>query len=243
VIELIRTLLLLGIAGAALTFAGSLFAWWMEEPRRLRRLVRKVLGGAPDGVIVAIGRGAAAGFRLASSQVVVMRSGGADALLYRLHSLTGAELIVDDEVAARVMRDEPRRVLDSVNANARHVTLRLLFDDARHPDFSLDLWLPADADRRHARQAAAAIREARSWLTRAEAIMRRAGAPLEAKAEVEAVEPEPMDEPELEYEPEDEISSDIPTSQAGPQGRALLPWEDDGEIEEVLEPSGQQRLL
>jgi hypothetical protein len=177
VIDFIRIILLLALAGAAVTFIGSAAAWWMEDHRRLGRLVRKVLGGKPDGVIVAPGREAAAGFRLTSNQVVVMRRGGANTLLYRLQALLGAELIVDDVVVARAMRDEPRRVLDQVNNEARHVTLRLLFDDPRHPDFSLDLWLPRDAQRRNARTPAAAIREARGWLTRAEAILRRS-APL-----------------------------------------------------------------
>jgi hypothetical protein len=173
VIELIRFALLLAIAGAAVTFFGSAAAWWWEEPRRLRRLVRKVLGGPPDAVIVAEGRNAAAGFRLASHHVVVMRDGGAHALLYRLEFLSGAELIVDDQVAARVLRDGTRQTLDQVASGARQVTLRLMFDDARHPDFSLDLWLPSDQLRKGAAPPAAAIREARGWLARAEAIMRR----------------------------------------------------------------------
>ena len=199
-IEFIRILLLLALAGAAVTFVGSAVAWWMEDQRRLRRLVRKVLGGAPDGVIIApghgaIGRGAAAGFRLAANQVVVMRDGGANALLYRLEALTGAELIVDDVVVARAMRDEQRRVLDQVNTEAKHVTLRLIFDDARHPDFSLDLWTPRDAQQRNARPPAAAIREARSWLTRAEAILRRSAAAAPAAVAV-APAAEPWSAPE-----------------------------------------------
>ncbi len=195
-IDFIRLILLLAIAGAAVTFLGSAIAWWRDEQRRLRRLVAKVLGGTPDGVIVAAGRGAAAGFRLSSGQVVVMRDEGAKALLYRLHALIGAELIVDDQVVARVMRDEPRRTLDQVNSGASEVILRLLFDDARHPDFSLALWIPRDSLRRDARPASAAIREARGWLARAEAIMRRAA------ATAPQVRPEPEPQPAFEMEPE-----------------------------------------
>jgi hypothetical protein len=132
-------------------------------------------------MIVAPGRGAAAGFRLASGRVLVMRDEGAKSLLYRLQSLIGAELSVDDQVVARVMRDEPRRALDQVNSGANEVSLRLLFDDARYPDFSLELWNPRDTLNKAARPASAAIREARGWLGRAEAIMRRVAVQAEAE--------------------------------------------------------------
>jgi len=177
VIEIIRILLLLGITGAGVTFVASGAAWWMDEDRRLYRVTKKVLDGRPDGFIVAVGRNAAAAFRLASHQVLVMRDGGAHALLYQLYNLAGSELIVDDEVVARVSRDEPKRSLDQVTAGANHVVLRLMFDDPRHPDFSLDLWQPRDQLRNETRTAAATIREARAWLGRCEAIMRRATPP------------------------------------------------------------------
>ena len=206
--NLLRLLLMLGIAGSALTFLGSGAAWWFEEERRLRRLVGRSLGGEPDGVIVARGRNAAAGFRLESEQVVVMRDGGADALLYPLKALVGAELIVDGQVVARAIRDEPRRALDQIASAPNRVTLRLVFDDPRHPDFDLDLWLPQDQIRRDARPASGAIEEARSWLARAEAILRRtpavaASEPAVAhhieEVDVEEVEPEeegpPWEEP------------------------------------------------
>jgi hypothetical protein len=172
--NLLRLLLVLGLAGSALTFAGSGAAWWFDEDRRLRRLVRRTLGGEPDGVIVARGRNAAAGFRLEIGKVVVMRDGGAAALLYPLDALIGAELLVDRQVVARAIRDEPRRALDQVASAASQVTLRLVFDDARHPEFILDLWLPEDERRRDSRPPSAAIEEARGWLARAEAILRRA---------------------------------------------------------------------
>jgi hypothetical protein len=170
--NLVSLLLILGLAGAALTALGAGARRWFDEKRRFGRLVRRSLGGEPDGMIIARGRGAAAGFRLASAQMVVMRDGGADALLYPLRALVGAELIVDDQVAARVARDEPRRSLDQIAGAAEGVTLRLVFDDARHPDFELDLW---DSQERRGAPAAA-IREARGWLARVEAILRRAPA-------------------------------------------------------------------
>ena len=206
--NLLRLLLMLGIAGSALTFLGSGAAWWFEEERRLRRLVGRSLGGEPDGVIVARGRNAAAGFRLESEQVVVMRDGGADALLYPLKALVGAELIVDGQVVARAIRDEPRRALDQIASAPNRVTLRLVFDDPRHPDFDLDLWLPQDQIRRDARPPSAAIEEARGWLARAEAILRRTPAvPAPEPAvthHVEDIEPEDEEPPEDDGPPWDE---------------------------------------
>jgi hypothetical protein len=206
--DFLRILLILGVAGSAMTMIGSGLGWWFEEERRLRRLVRRSLGGEPDGVIVARGRNAAAGFRLASAQVVVMREGGADALLYPLHALIGAELIVDDQVVARAVRDEPRRALDQIAASARRVTLRLVFDDARSPDFDLDLWLTRDQLRRDALPPSLAIEEARGWLARAEAILRRP-APASAPASTSApptARPEPP--AETESPPWDEDDGD-----------------------------------
>jgi len=205
VIEIIRILLLLGILGAGATFLASGMAWWMDEQRRLYRIASKVLDGRPDGFIVAVGRDAAAGFRLASRQVLVMRDGGAHALLYQAYNLNGAELIVDNEVVARVLRDEPRRTLDQVAAGASHVVLRLLFDDPRHPDFSLELWQPGDQLRNEARSPADVIREARAWLGRCEAIMRRATPPEPST---------PAPPPQIEHAAEP------------------LPWEGDSEFEE-----------
>jgi hypothetical protein len=197
--NLLRLLLVLGLAGSALTFAGSGAAWWFDEERRLLRLIRRSLGGDPDGAIVARGRNAAAGFRLDSNQVVVMRDGGADALLYPLQALVGAELIVDGQVVARALRDEPRRALDQIGSAVERVSLRLVFDDPRHPDFILDLWLPRDEARRDSRPPSAAIEEARGWLARAEAILRR----MSPQVAVRTPTPEP-DEDEDRFEGDDD---------------------------------------
>jgi len=201
--NLLRLLLLLGVAGSALTFLGSGAAWWFEEDRRLRRLVRRALGGEPDGVIVARGRNTAAGFRLGSDQVVVMRDGGAKALLYPLRALIGGELIIDGKLAARAVRDEPRRALDQIADAPAQVTLRLVFDDPRDPDFDLDLWLRKDLSHRDAPTASAAIQEARSWLTRVEAILRRTHATA-VNQPVSTPEPEEDELDELDDREDDE---------------------------------------
>jgi hypothetical protein len=175
--DIVRLLLMLGIAACVATLIGAAFAWWMEEQRRMTRLAFRVLGGTPDAVIVAQGRGAAAAFRLETGKVLVMRRNGAFALLYPMTLLQGAEMVVDDQVVARVAEGEPRRLLDRIPATAEHVALRLIFDDPRHPDFNLELWRPEDAARRNSRPAPLVIQEARGWLSRAEAILRRRAMP------------------------------------------------------------------
>jgi hypothetical protein len=191
--DLLRTLLMVLLGGVALTIVGAGLAWWFEEERRLNRLIRRALGGEADAAIVARGRGAAAGFSLASNQMVVMAGGGASALLYRLDQVDGAELIIDHVVVARVFRGETRRPLDRIEKAPEAVSLRLIFNDARNPDFDLDLWLAEDAERRHAGKPADAIHEARSWLARIDAILRRA--PVQRIA---TPEPPPWDEEDVD---------------------------------------------
>jgi hypothetical protein len=160
--EFLRILLLLALAGALITGVAAWHGWWNEETRRLTRVIRAALGGDPDAQIIAHGQNAAAAFRLDTEQVLVMRDGGGKALLYPMAALLGAELIVDQGVAARVHRGEPRRAMDVVRPAVESVVLRLLFDDPRDPDFELNL--PPDA-----------VGEARTWLARAEAITRWPG--------------------------------------------------------------------
>jgi hypothetical protein len=172
--NLVQPLLLIGIAASATTLLGSAFAWWMDDARRLGRLVEDVLEGPPDGWLSAKGRGAAIGFRLAVDKLVVMRDGGEAAVLYPIHLLIGAELLVDDQVASRVYRGEQRRPLDQIAVGARKVSLLLIFDDPVHPDFCLDLCLPEDEGRRDVLTPPQAIIEGRAWLGRVEALVRRA---------------------------------------------------------------------
>ncbi|MBQ1540921.1 MAG: hypothetical protein IIZ63_02870 [Caulobacteraceae bacterium] len=242
-IDSMRLLLLLGIAGSAVTLLGSGAAWWLDEERRLKRLMRRALGGEPDAVIVARGRNAAAGFRLKPQQAVVMWNGGADALLYQLRALLGAELIVDDQVVARVYKGETRRALEQIAGGARQVTLRLIFDNPRDPDFELDLWLPSDASRRNAAGPGPAIQEARRWLARADAILRRAAPPRVAAPALA----EPQEAPPSAAAPPPPSPAPTPAPAlvpARPQMRpqARPPWEDAPE-EEVLADDGVQRRL
>jgi hypothetical protein len=189
--ELARLLLLVAIAGSAVTFLGSAAIWFMDEDRRIRRALRHVLRHDPDVVILARGRGKGAGFSFATGLAAVAWDSGAWCLLYRIDEVMGAELLIDGQVAGRVFRGENRRALDNVAPQASQVTLRLVFDDPRHPDFDLDLWVPGDEQRRESRSPGDAVQEANRWLARCEAIVRRPQAPRAPAPQPQAAAPPP----------------------------------------------------
>ena len=189
--ELARLLLFVAIAGSAVTFLGSLAIWYGDEDRRIRRALRHVLKSAPEGVIVTRGRGRGAGFSFSTNLIAVAWDRGGWCLIYRLDELMGAELLIDGQVMGRVFRGEGRRAIDHVSPQARIVTLRLIFDDPRHPDFTLDLWAPEDEQRRESRSPAEAVQEANRWLARCEAIVRRPQAPRPAAKPAVAPAPPP----------------------------------------------------
>ncbi len=192
--DMARLFLLLGLAGTAVTFLGSLALWFLDEPRRIRRALRRVLRSEPEAMVLAKGRGRGAGFSFQTGLAAVAWDRGDWCLIYRIDELIGAELVVDGQVAARVYRGEPRRALDQMVSSADQVTLRLLFDDPRNPDFDLDLWLRGDEARRDDWSPQAAIQEANRWLARADAILRRPPAPKPAPV-VSAPPPSPPPPP------------------------------------------------
>lgn len=190
-----RLVLLIVMAGLGLTAAGGVAAWSMDESRRIRRGLRKVLGENPHALLIAAGRGRGVGFNFTKNLLAVAWDAGAWCLIYGVDELIGAELVVDGQVTGRVHRGEPRRAVDSLTGAERLVRLRLVFSDPAHPDFDLDLWIAADRDKRGP---AEAMEEANRWLARSEALFRRplprrlapvvAAAPAPAAA---AAEPEP----------------------------------------------------
>ncbi|MCK5912135.1 MAG: hypothetical protein KAG62_19545 [Caulobacter sp.] len=195
--ELARLLLFVAIAGSAVTFLGSLAIWYGDEDRRIRRALRNVLKSEPEGIVVARGRGRGAGFSFSTNLLAVAWDRGAWCLLYRLEELIGAELLVDGQVMGRVFRGEGRRAIDHVAPQAQTVTLRLIFDDPRHPDFALELWAPGDELRRESRSPAELMQEANRWLARCEAIVRRPLPPRPAPKPAEpSVAPPPRAQPE-----------------------------------------------
>lgn len=176
--ETARLLLWLALAGTAVTFAGSAAIWFMDEDRRIRRAFRHVLKLPADAVLIANGRGI--GFNFARSLAAVAWDQGAWCLVYRIDELVGAELLVDGEVRARAYRGEGRRALERTTPGSGQVALRLIFDDARYPDFEITLWAPGDEAKRSAPSPAEAIQEANRWIARVEAILRRASPPRAA---------------------------------------------------------------
>jgi hypothetical protein len=202
--EILRSLLLIALAGGAATLVIAAGAFLMAEPRRLARAFRNVLESPPDAMLIAHGRGRAAAFSFASGRIAVAWSAGAWCLVYGLEELLGAELALDGQVAARAMRGEPRRALDRTGGAASEVAFRLLFDDPQHPDFELALWPPEGKRSGAPTRAAEAISEANRWLARVEAVLRRSGVAVVRPAPVPE-KPRPAREtPDLFADAEDE---------------------------------------
>ena len=203
--ETARLLLWLALAGTAVTFAGSAAIWFMDETRRIRRAFRHVLKVPADSMLTANGRGV--GFSFSRNLAAVAWDQGAWCLVYRIDELVGAELLVDGEVRARAYRGEGRRALERTTPGSGQVALRLIFDDARYPDFEIALWMPGDEARRIAPSPAEAIQEANRWIARVEAILRRASPPRQTAAPVAApqalppVSPAPVQTPQTDADP------------------------------------------
>ena len=165
--NLLRDLLLLGIVACVVTMLASAAAWWGQEPKRLRRALRRALGGRPDAELICYGRGVALDLHRGLAATAWGRGA---ATVHDLERLTGMELLVDGQVAARVVRDAERKALDRIVREAQEVVLRLVFDDAHDPDFQIWMWRVEDSAALGSPMAA--IDEARRWLARGEAIMR-----------------------------------------------------------------------
>ncbi|MCY1647979.1 hypothetical protein OVA11_13185 [Caulobacter sp. SL161] len=208
--ELARLLLFVAIAGSAVTFLGSLAIWYGDEDRRIRRALRNVLKSEPEGVVVARGRGRGAGFSFSTNLLAVAWDRGAWCLIYRLDELVGAELLVDGQVMGRVFRGEGRRAIDHVAPQAQTVTLRLIFDDPRNPDFALDLWTPGDETRRETKSPAELMQEANRWLARCEAIVRRPLPPRPVREAPETVVAPPPRQaaPTVPFEADEDLDED-----------------------------------
>jgi len=174
--EVARLLVLLAVAGAALTLLGGVVIWSMDEGRRTRRGLRVMLKGEAHGLLVARGRGRGVGFNFTHNLVACSWDQGAWGLVYQLDELVGAEAIADGQVVARVHRGEVRRALDSLGGAEERVALRLAFNDLTYPEFVLDLWLPQDEGRRDGFSPEEALEECNRWLGRIEALFRRPAA-------------------------------------------------------------------
>jgi hypothetical protein len=186
--EVARLLVLLAVAGAALTLLGGVAIWRMDEGRRTRRGLRVMLNGEAHGLLIARGRGRGVGFNFTHNIVACSWDQGAWGLVYHLDELIGAEAIADGQVVARVHRGEVRRALDSLGGAEERVALRLAFNDLTYPEFVLDLWLPQDDGRRDGFSPEEALEECNRWLGRIEALFRR---PVAGRAKPAVATPAP----------------------------------------------------
>jgi hypothetical protein len=175
--EWLRLVVLVVLGGGAVTLAAAAIAWTLTEDKRLARAFRQGLGARPDAVLISHGAGRGVALSLTTRRIVTAWDAGGWRMTYPLDEILGAELDLDGEVAARVMRGEPRRLLDRASGAAQEVRLRLLFDEPRHPDFELTLW-PSQAPRGGPSGPREAIAEANRWIARIEAVLRRTGGAL-----------------------------------------------------------------
>lgn len=170
--QTLRVVLLLVIGGGAVTLLAAAAVYWLEPSRRVVRGLRRALRGPLDAEATAPVRGQGVGLRLDADRLAVMRDLRDPGLVFELAELLGAELIFDGQVVARAFRGEPRKPLDHIDPQVARVTLRLVFDDVRDPEFELELWR-ADDPPRPAWDGPAAVQAARRLFTRLEAVVRR----------------------------------------------------------------------
>ncbi|WP_420470768.1 hypothetical protein [Brevundimonas sp. FT23042] len=168
--EAFRVILLVALAAAALTTGALILVWWMEPTRRMRRTLLKSLGVAPEAEALSPAEGRAAGLDFDGGQIAVLWNRGGSGLVYAFEEIEGGEIIVDGHVVARVRRGETRKSLDILAPEAEHVVLRLMFADARHPEFELALWDAAQPVQTGS--PGEALRLGRRWLSHLEALLK-----------------------------------------------------------------------
>ena len=168
--EAFRVILLVALAAAALTTGALILVWWMEPTRRMRRTLLKSLGVAPEAEALSPAEGRAAGLDFDGGQIAVLWNRGGSGLVYAFEEIEGGEIIVDGHVVARVRRGETRKSLDILAPDAEHVVLRLMFADARHPEFELALWDAAQPVQTGS--PGEALRLGRRWLSHLEALLK-----------------------------------------------------------------------
>ena len=168
--ETFRVILLIALTAAFLTTGALMLSWWMEPQRRLQRALLKSLGRKADTEALSPAEGRAAALDFDGGQVVILWQRGSQGLVYAFDEIEGGEIIVDGHVVARVRRNEARKSLEVMVPDAEQIVLRLMFDDARHPEFELALWdaaAPAPTG-----SPAEAMRLGRRWLSHVEALLK-----------------------------------------------------------------------
>jgi len=160
---------LVGLGACAVASAAFALAWWREPSRRAARTAATRLGGQADVVFTAPLRGQGVGLRVKPPGVAVVRRSGDPGLVFGFEEVIGIELIFDGEVRARAFRGEPRRPLDIIRPAASQISVRLVFDDVRYPDFELELIRPDDGPM----DPAPCVDAARKLFSHVEAIIRQ----------------------------------------------------------------------
>jgi hypothetical protein len=175
--QALGVLLIFCVLAAAARTLGAWAAWWFEPGHRTLRALNRRLEAPADVVALAPPRGQGAALRVSDGRIALIRGIGDVGLVFDLSELVGVELIFDGQVAARVFKGEGRRPLDHIAPQVGSVTLRLVFDDMRDPEFELELLKPADMALRQPPNPDAMVQEGRRWFARLEAVLRRTGAP------------------------------------------------------------------
>jgi hypothetical protein len=142
-----------------------------ETGRRILRGLRKVLGGDLQAFIIDYGRGCGIGFNFASCTIAAAWDVGAWCRLYRIDELAGVELLVDGQVAGWAFADRQAWTADEALPAEKHVVLRHMFDDPRHPQFMLELWSAERETDDAIPDVATAIEKGNSWLDGMAALM------------------------------------------------------------------------
>jgi hypothetical protein len=164
--------------GAALLLAGLAVAGtsYNERSRQLVRGLRKVLRGEIHAFLIDHGRGCGVGFNFTSHTMAVGWDWGEWCLVYAISEMRGAEIIVDDRVAGWAFADDQLWSASKWENAEELVALRLIFDDAQHPDFVVELWGAGRSDARKGAGPAAAVAAANDWLEGLDALMATARA-------------------------------------------------------------------
>ena len=180
-------MIVVGLGACFVAVSAFALAWWREPSRRAARTAATRLGGVADVVFTAPLRGQGVGLRVKPPGVAVVRRAGDPGLVFGFEEVIGIELIFDGEVRARAFRGEPRRPLDIVRPSASQISVRLVFDDVRYPDFELELIRPDDGPV----DPATSVDAARKLFSHVEAIIRQPPAIAGSRP----AEPEPPPQP------------------------------------------------
>ena len=155
---LLHLIIWCGVGGLGVCLAASVWNWWMEPTRRALRRLAQLLGGTVDVAATAPGRGQGVGVRIEPAGIAVVASPRDQGLVFAFEELAGVELIANGDVRARAFVGEARLPLDSRRLKLDQASVRLVFEDVRHPEFELLLIEPEDPAETRDKGYAAALR-------------------------------------------------------------------------------------